>query len=81
MAGGRGRFVRVYGVLLRGTRNREATLAGKLLGVNVFHEKWVGRILLSNHFRIKGVEEGINRAHAVGGAQQRGRRPLSSERC
>ena len=43
--------------------NRESTVAGKLVEVNLFHEQWMGKSLPLNHFRIKVVKEGIKRAH------------------
>ena len=42
--------------------NRESTVVGKLVAVNFFHEQWMGKSLPRNHFRIKAVKEGINRA-------------------
>ena len=35
-----------------------------------FHEQWIGRSLPQNHFLIKAVKEGIERAHVEGGNQQ-----------
>ena len=54
-------FGGVHGVLLRGTGNRETTVAGKLVAVNLFHEQWVGRSPPLNRFRIKAAKEGIKR--------------------
>jgi len=39
----------------------------------------MGRSLPLNHYRIKAVKEGIQRAHVEGGTQQRVRRALSWE--
>ena len=46
--------------------NRDSTVAGKLVAVNFFHEQWMGKSLSLNHFRIKAVKVGIQRAHVEG---------------
>ena len=47
-----------------GRKNKEATVAGKLMVVNFYHEQWEGLSLPLQHFRIKAVEKEIKRAHA-----------------
>ena len=59
-------------------RNKEATVAGKLVAVNFYHEQWVGLSLPISHVRVKAVRQGIKRAHVESGSQQRVRRPLTS---
>ena len=50
-------------------KNKEATVAGKLVAANFYHEQWVGSSLLLQHFRIKAVRKGIKRAHVEAGKQ------------
>ena len=59
--------------------NRESTVAGKLVAFDFVHEQWIRKSLPRNHFRIKAVREGIQRAYVERGSQQRMRRPLSWE--
>lgn len=40
---------------------KRPTVAGKLIAVNVYHERWVGRSPPQQHFRIKAVREWIMR--------------------
>lgn len=56
--------------------NREATIVGKIVAVDLFHGPWTGRSSPLNHFRIKAVKEGIKRVDVEWGTQQRVRRPL-----
>ena len=58
-------------------KNKEASGAGNMVTVNVYHERWVEMPLPLQHFRIKVVRKGIKRAHADAGNQARVRRPLS----
>ena len=46
--------------------NRETTIAGQLIAVNVLYEQWVRTLLPLDHFRIKAVKEGIKKAHVKG---------------
>ena len=52
-------------------KNKEATVAGKLVAVNFYHEQWVGLPLPISHARVKAVRQGIKRAHVESGSQQR----------
>ena len=58
-------------------KNKEATVAGKMVAVNVNHEQWVRLSLPLQHFRIHAVRKGIKRAHVEAENQARVRRPLS----
>ena len=58
-------------------KNKETTVAEKLIAVNVSHEKWVGLFLPLQHFRIKAVRKGIKRVHLEAGNQTRVRRPVT----
>ena len=60
-------------------KNREATMAGKLVAVNVYDEQWVGLYLSLQHFRIRAVRNGMKRAHVEAGNQTWVRRPLKWE--
>ena len=51
-------------------RNKDATVAGKLVAVNVCHEQWVGLSLPINHVRVRAVRQEIKRAHVGSGSQQ-----------
>ena len=42
--------------------NKEATVTGTLMAVNLYHEQWVGLSLQLWHFRIKEVRRGFKRA-------------------
>ena len=44
-------------------RNIEATVAGKLVAVNFYHEQWAGLQLPISHGRVKAVRQGVKRAH------------------
>lgn len=72
-----GRIGGVYGVLLRDTREPGDYGSGQVLTGNFFHEQWMGRSLPLNHFWVKAVKKGINRANEEGKNQQRARMPLS----
>ena len=48
-------------------KNKEATVAGKLVAVSFYHEQWVGLSLPLQHFRIKAVWKGIKKAHVKAG--------------
>ena len=58
-------------------RNKEATVAGKLVEVKFYREQWGGLSLPINHVRVRAVRQGIKRAHVESGSQQRLRRPLT----
>ena len=60
-------------------KDNDSTVAGKLVAVNVYHEQWVGLSLPPQHFRIKAVKKGIEKAHVEAGNQTRVRRPLTWE--
>ena len=60
-------------------RNKEATVAGKLMAVNFYHEQWGGLTLPLQHFRIQAVKKRIRRAHAEAGNQARVKGPLKWE--
>ena len=60
-------------------KNMEATVAGKLMAVNLYHEQWRGLSLPLQHFRIQAVKKGVRRAYAEAGNQARVRRPLTWE--
>ena len=47
-------------------KNKEATVVGKLVAVNFYHEQWVGLSLPISHVRVKAVWQGIKRAHTRG---------------
>ena len=57
--------------------NKEATVAGKLVAVNFYHQQWVGLSLPINYVRVRAVRQGIKRAHVESGSQQRLRRQLT----
>ena len=59
--------------------NKDATVAGKLIPVNFYHEQRVGVSLPVQQSRIKAVKKGIKRAHVEAGNQTRVRRPLTWE--
>ena len=54
-------------------KNKEATVAGKLLAVNVYHEQWGVLSLPLQPVRIQAVKKGNRRAHAEAGNQARGK--------
>ena len=58
-------------------RNKDGTVAGKLVAVNFYHEQSVGLSLPVNHVRVRAVRQGIERALVESGSQQRLRRPLT----
>ena len=60
-------------------KNKEATVVGKMVALNVYHEQWVRLSLPLQHFRIQAVRMGIKRAHVEAGNQARVRRPLTWE--
>ena len=57
--------------------NKEATVAGKLVAVNFYHEQWLELPLSISHVSVKAVRQGIKRAHVESGSQQGVRRPLT----
>ena len=58
---------------------KEATVARKLMAVNVYHEQLRGLSLPLQHFRIQAVKKGIRRAEAEAGNQARVKRLLTWE--
>ena len=54
-------------------KNKEATVAGKLMAVNVYHEQWGGLSLPLQPVRNQAVKKGNRRAHAEPGNQARGK--------
>ena len=60
-------------------KNEEATVAGKLITVNFYHEQWVGLSSPLQHVRIKAVKNGIKRAQVEARNQTRVSRPLTWE--
>ena len=56
---------------------KEATVAGKLVALNFYNERWVGLSLPTSHVRVRAVRQGIKRAHVESGSGQRLRRPLT----
>ena len=40
-------------------KNKEATVVGKMVALNVYHEQWVRLSLPLQHFRIQAVRMGI----------------------
>ena len=58
-------------------KNRESTVAGKLVAVNVDHEQGGAFSSPLHHSRIKVVEKGIKKAHVEAGNQRRVRRALT----
>ena len=60
-------------------KNKEATVAGKLMVVTFYHEQWGGAVSAAAALQIQAVKKGIRRAHAKAGNQARVRRPLTWE--
>lgn len=56
--------------------NQETMIAGKLVAINFFNEKWLGRSLPLHHFQAKASRERIKREHVNRGTEQRQRRLL-----
>ena len=54
-------------------KSKEATVAGKLIAVNVYHEQWGGLPLPLQHFGIQAVNKRDRRVHAEAGNQARGK--------
>ena len=52
-------------------KNKEATVAGKLVAVNVYDEHWVRLSLPLQHVGIKAARKGVKRAHVEAGNQTR----------
>ena len=60
-------------------KSTKATVAGKLMAVNVYHEHWGQLSPPLQHFRIKAEKKSIRRAHEESGNKARERRPLTCE--
>ena len=60
-------------------KNKEATVAGKLMSVNFYHEQFGGLSLPRQHFRSQAVNKGIRWAYTEAGNRARVRRPLTWE--
>ena len=42
---------------------------GEVRGVNIYHELWLGMTFPLDHFRIKALRKGVQRAHVGAGSQ------------
>ena len=57
--------------------NKETTISGKLVAINLYHEQFVGLSMPLGNPLIRSVKQGNKRAHVEKGTEQRMRRPLT----
>ena len=73
-----GELVEIMGYCCAKKRNKESTTYSRQVGGDYFyHEQFVGLSAPMNNPLIRSVTQGIKRAHAETGSQQRVRRPMT----
>ena len=60
-----------------GKVNKESTIVGKLVAINLYNEQFLGLSVPMSNPLIRSVRQGIKRAHVGMGSQQKVRRPLT----
>ena len=70
-------WVEFMGYCCAGKGNKESTIVGKLLAINLYHEQSLRLPVPMSNPLIRSVRQGIKREHVGMGSRQKVRKPLT----